>query len=245
MPAIDFVFGWRTPDPHRSAAALPLDVLRLGVRLASRRNARSTTTRVAGTTRDPQQLRRSRRRTFRLRRPAVGSAPPPSTGRQPLTQTAAAPPPLRHRAAADPACRRPTAATGSAGRCSRATAAAVPAPQVAKVSHEAEQEADDRRSATGRPKARRGRIVTCGTALCGYVLNSIIRRSRRSGADQHEAERRHALGWQRLQPRQRQHLYGTIELKGAEHAAGRSLRAGRFYCSGNDWSRVPRARRQR
>ena len=82
------------------------------------------------------------------------------------------------------------------------------------------------------------RIGQCGKALCGYVINA-------SSSDKGEAvlinmkpknDRQwtgsvysHASG---------DTYYGTIVLKGANTLRVEACALGRFYCSGNNWSRI-------
>jgi hypothetical protein len=113
-----------------------------------------------------------------------------------------------------------------------------PAPQIARVSHDAEDDAvtpigDWQTEAKGTV-----RIGKCGKALCGYVLNS-------SSSEQGEAvlinmkpknDRQwtgsvysHASG---------DTYYGTIDLKSATTLRVEACALGRFYCSGNNWRRI-------
>jgi len=94
-----------------------------------------------------------------------------------------------------------------------------------------------RRSATGRPKAT-VRIAKCGTALCGYVLNA-------SSNDKGEAI---LINMKPKTDRQwtgsvysqvsGETYYGTMAIKGINTLRVEACALGRFYCSGNNWSRI-------
>jgi uncharacterized protein (DUF2147 family) len=108
-----------------------------------------------------------------------------------------------------------------------------------RVSHEAEQDADTPIGDWQTEGKGTVRIGKCGNALCGYVLNS-------SSNDRGEAvlinmrpnnDRRwtgsvysHASG---------DTYYGTMDLKGANTLRVEACALRRFYCSGNNWSRIP------
>ena len=100
-----------------------------------------------------------------------------------------------------------------------------PAPQIARVSHDAEEDADTPIGDWQTEGKGTVRIGKCGSALCGYVLNS-------SSNDKGEAVLIN------MKPKTDKQwtgnvyshdsgdtYYGTIDMKGAEHAARRSLRA--------------------
>jgi len=82
------------------------------------------------------------------------------------------------------------------------------------------------------------RITKCGKALCGYVLNS-------SSNDQGEVvlvnmKLTNADQWSGSVYSQSSGdtYYGTMEMKGPNRLRVEACALGRFYCSGNNWSRV-------
>jgi uncharacterized protein (DUF2147 family) len=116
---------------------------------------------------------------------------------------------------------------------------AVAAPQIARVSHEVEQEAADTPVGDWQTEGRGAvRIVRCGTALCGYVLNSssddrgeavLINMKPKNGAQWTGSVYSHDSG---------DTYYGTMNVKGANTLRVEACALGRFYCSGNNWSRI-------
>jgi len=169
-------------------------------------------------------------------RPLVVAAPPavykPAAS---AIQIVAAPPPPPPVALAVPPAPPPPAPPPSVARPAEPTR---PAPQIARVSHDAEEDADTPIGDWQTERKGTVRIGKCGKALCGYVLNS-------SSSDKGEAvlinmkpkkDRQwtgsvysHASG---------DTYYGTIDLKGANTLRIEACALGRFYCSGNNWSRI-------
>ena len=82
------------------------------------------------------------------------------------------------------------------------------------------------------------RIAKCGTALCGYVLNA-------SSNDKGEAI---LINMKPKTDRQwtgsvysqdsGETYYGTMAIKGINTLRVEACALGRFYCSGNNWSRI-------
>jgi uncharacterized protein (DUF2147 family) len=117
--------------------------------------------------------------------------------------------------------------------------APVAAPQVSRVSHEVEQEVADTPVGDWQTEGNGAiRITRCGTALCGYVLNS-------SSDDRGEA----VLINMKLKTDTRwtgnvyshdsgDTFYGTMDLKTPNTLRVEACALGRFYCSGNNWSRI-------
>ena len=115
-----------------------------------------------------------------------------------------------------------------------------PAPKVAKVSHEVEQEVDDTPVGDWQTEGKGAiRIARCGSALCGYVLSS-------SSDDRGEAVLIN------MKPKDDTHwtgnvyshdsgdtFYGTMQMKTPNTLRVEACALYRFYCSGNNWSRVP------
>lgn len=88
------------------------------------------------------------------------------------------------------------------------------------------------------------RITRCGSALCGYVLTS-------SSADRGEAvlinmkpkdlnsEDDAQWAGSIYSHDSGDTFYGTMKLKTSNTLRVEACALGRFYCSGNDWSRIP------
>lgn len=117
-----------------------------------------------------------------------------------------------------------------------------PAPQIARVAHEAEEETDSPIGDWQTEGRGTVRIGKCGNALCGYVLSS-------STDDRGEAvlinmkpknSTRSDRQWTgSVYSRDSgDTYYGTIELKAANTLRVEACAFGRFYCSGNNWSRI-------
>ena len=113
-----------------------------------------------------------------------------------------------------------------------------PAP-VARVSHEAEEEVADSPIGDWQTEGKGTvRIAKCGNALCGYVLNA-------SSNDKGEAI---LINMKPKTDRQwtgsvysqdsGETYYGTMAIKGINTLRVEACALGRFYCSGNNWSRI-------
>jgi uncharacterized protein (DUF2147 family) len=113
------------------------------------------------------------------------------------------------------------------------------APQISMVSHEAEQEAADTPVGDWQTEGRGAiRITRCGNALCGYVLNSssddrgeavLINMKPKNDAQWTGSVYSHNSG---------DTFYGTMNMKGTNTLRVEACAFGRFYCSGNNWSRI-------
>lgn len=117
--------------------------------------------------------------------------------------------------------------------------APVAAPQVSKVSHEVEQEAVDTPVGDWQTEGKGAvRITRCGSALCGYVLNS-------SSDDRGEAvlinmKPKDDTQWTGnvYSHDSGDTYYGTMNMKTPNTLRVEACALGRFYCSGNNWSRI-------
>jgi uncharacterized protein (DUF2147 family) len=122
--------------------------------------------------------------------------------------------------------------------------APIAVPQISRVSHEVEQEADDSPVGDWQTEGKGAvRITRCGNALCGYVLNS-------SSDDRGEAvlinmkpknlNKENDTQWTGsvYSHDSGDTYYGTMNVKGANTLRVEACALGRFYCSGNNWSRI-------
>ncbi|MBT1510571.1 DUF2147 domain-containing protein [Bradyrhizobium sp. SRL28] len=118
---------------------------------------------------------------------------------------------------------------------------AQPAPQVEHVSHQAEEERSDSPIGDWQTEGKGTvRIAKCGNALCGYVIGS-------SSNEKGEAilinmkpktERQWTGGVYSQDSGET--YYGTMSMKGINTLRVEACALGRFYCSGNNWSRITR-----
>ena len=110
---------------------------------------------------------------------------------------------------------------------------------MARVSHDFEDEAADTPIGDWQTEGNGAvRIDKCGNALCGYVLNS-------SSDDKGEAVLINMKPKTKAQwtgsvysHDSRDIYYGTMGLKGPNTLHVEACALGRFYCSGNNWSRI-------
>jgi hypothetical protein len=115
-----------------------------------------------------------------------------------------------------------------------------PAPPITRVSREVEQEVADTPVGDWQTEGKGAvRITRCGNALCGYVLNS-------SSDDRGEAvlinmKLKTDTQWSGnvYSHDSADTFYGTMNMKGTNTLRVEACALGRFYCSGNNWSRIP------
>jgi uncharacterized protein (DUF2147 family) len=123
--------------------------------------------------------------------------------------------------------------------------APVAAPQVSRVSHDVEQEVADTPVGDWQTEGKGAvRISRCGNALCGYILNS-------SSDDRGEAV---LINMKPKNPNKGNDtqwtgsvyghdsgdtFYGLMQMKTPNTLRVEACALGRFYCSGNNWSRIP------
>jgi uncharacterized protein (DUF2147 family) len=171
--------------------------------------------------------------------PAV-AVPPPAVFKPAavVTQVVAAPPPPVRPAAIAPPLPPP-----AAPRVERPAEAVRPAPAAApavlRISHEAEDDPADTPIGDWQTEGKGTvRIVKCGQALCGYVLNT-------SSDDRGEAVLIN------MKPKTEKQwtgsvyshdsgdtYYGTMDFKGPDRLRVEACALGRFYCAGNNWTRI-------
>ena len=118
---------------------------------------------------------------------------------------------------------------------------AQPAPQVERVSHQAEEAPSDSPIGDWQTEGKGTvRIAKCGNALCGYVLGSS---SNEKGETilinmKPKTERQWTGGVYSQDSGET--YYGTMSMKGINTLRVEACALGRFYCSGNNWSRITR-----
>jgi hypothetical protein len=113
-----------------------------------------------------------------------------------------------------------------------------PVPPISRVSNDAENDADTPVGDWQTEGKGSVRIAKCGNALCGYVLNS-------SSNDKGEAvlinmKPKNAKQWTGnvYSHGSGDSYYGTMDIKGPNTLRVEACALGRFYCSGNNWSRI-------
>jgi uncharacterized protein (DUF2147 family) len=176
--------------------------------------------------------------------PQIVSPPAPPASNPPAQITVASPPPPVYKPAA--AVTQTVAAPPSLPPVQQVAIPVPPpppapaaVPQTARVSREVEQEAADTPVGDWQTEGKGTvRITRCGNELCGYILNS-------SSDDRGEA----VLINMKLKTDTRwtgsvyshdsgDTFYGTMDLKTPNTLRVEACALGRFYCSGNNWSRI-------
>jgi Uncharacterized protein conserved in bacteria (DUF2147) len=115
-----------------------------------------------------------------------------------------------------------------------------PAAPVARVSHEAEEEVADSPIGDWQTEGKGTvRIAKCGNALCGFVLGSS---NEKGEAILVNMKPKTATQWAGgvYSQGSGETYYGTMSMKGINTLRVEACALGRFYCSGNNWSRITR-----
>ena len=117
---------------------------------------------------------------------------------------------------------------------------AVALPQLSSVSHQVEDEPAETPIGDWQSEGSKGavRIERCGQALCGYALKSssndkgeavLVNMKPKTGSQWTGNVYSHDSG---------DTYYGTMALKGPNALRVEACALGRFYCSGNVWTRI-------
>jgi len=116
-----------------------------------------------------------------------------------------------------------------------------PAPPISRVSNDIENDADTPIGDWQTEGKGSVRIAKCGNALCGYVLNSssndkgeavlINMKPKNDKSDKQWTGNVYSLS-------SGDTYYGTMDIKGPNTLRVEACALGRFYCSGNSWSRI-------
>jgi uncharacterized protein (DUF2147 family) len=113
-----------------------------------------------------------------------------------------------------------------------------PAPPISRVTNDADDNTDTPVGDWQTEGKGSVRISKCGNALCGYVLNSssndkgeavLINMKPKSENQWTGNVYSHSSG---------DSYYGTMDMKGRNTLRVEACALGRFYCSGNNWSRI-------
>ncbi len=119
--------------------------------------------------------------------------------------------------------------------------AAPPAPQIERVLHQAEEETASDSPIGDWQTEGKGmvRIGKCGDALCGFVLGSANERGEAILINMKPKTQIQWTGGVYSQT-SGETYFGTISMKGINTLRVEACALGRFYCSGNNWSRITR-----
>jgi len=117
---------------------------------------------------------------------------------------------------------------------------AQPAPEVERVTHQAEEEPSDSPIGDWQTEGKGTvRIAKCGNALCGYALSSSNEKGEAILINMKPKTERQWTGGVYSQE-SGETYYGTMSMKGINTLRVEACALGRFYCSGNNWSRITR-----
>jgi uncharacterized protein (DUF2147 family) len=117
---------------------------------------------------------------------------------------------------------------------------AQPAPQVERVAHQAEDEPSDSPIGDWQTEGKGTvRIAKCGNALCGFVIGSSNEKGEAILINMKPKTERQWTGGIYSQD-SGETYYGTMSMKGINTLRVEACALGRFYCSGNNWSRITR-----
>ena len=118
--------------------------------------------------------------------------------------------------------------------------AAQPALQVEQALHQSEEEPQDSPIGDWLTEGKGTvRIAKCGHSLCGYVLTSSNEKGEAILINMKPKTERQWTGNVYSQD-SGETYYGTIAMKGIDTLRVEACALGRFYCSGNNWSRIAR-----
>ena len=185
--------------------------------------------------------------------PQTISPPAPPATTAPAKTIVAAPPPAvyttaasrSHIVAAPPPAAPPPVDEGSipvppAPSAAKPVETAQPAPQVERVTHQAEDEPSDSPIGDWQTEGKGTvRIAKCGNALCGFVLGSSNEKGEAILINMKPKTERQWTGGVYSQDFGETY-YGTMSMKGINTLRVEACALGRFYCSGNNWSRITR-----
>jgi len=164
--------------------------------------------------------------------------PPPI---QPVTTAAVSPQP------APPAIAPPPPPPPAIARPTEAALPPAPAaapPRISKVAHRVEEEPD---SPLGdwQTEGHKGlvRIEPCGQALCGYVLDSSTNAKGESVLIDMKSKTASEWSGNIYSRNSGNTYYATMTLKGPDSLQVEACALGRFFCSGNAWSRIAKPER--
>jgi hypothetical protein len=167
----------------------------------------------------------------------IVAAPPPAvyTTAASRSQPVVAPPPP-----APPPVEQVSIPVPPAAPPAKPVEAAPPAPQIDHVLHQAEEEPSDSPIGDWQTEGKGTvRIAKCGNALCGYALGSSNEKGEAILINMKPKTERQWTGGVYSQD-SGETYFGTMSMKGINTLRVEACALGRFYCSGNNWSRITR-----
>ena len=165
----------------------------------------------------------------------IAAAPPPAVYTQAasISQIVAAPPPATTEPVAQASIPVPPPPQD-------AKPAVQPAPQVERVTNQAEEEPSDSPIGDWQTEGKGTvRIAKCGNALCGFALGSSNENGEAILINMKPKTERQWTGGVYSQ-QSGETYYGTMSMKAINTLRVEACAVGRFYCSGNNWSRITR-----
>jgi hypothetical protein len=158
----------------------------------------------------------------------VSAPPPPSQ---------IPPPPLAQQAAMPPSAPPPSSIAPSAEVAPPGPDTAVP---ISRISHEVDEEPADTPLGDWLTEGRKGmvRIEPCGQALCGYVLDPSTNAKGETVLVDMKSKTSSEWSGTIYSRDSGNTYYGTIAMKGPNSLRVEACALGRFFCSGNIWSRA-------
>jgi hypothetical protein len=166
----------------------------------------------------------------------IVTAPPPATYTTAASrsQIVAAPPPVA------PPVQEISIPVPPSPPVEKPVETAQPAPQVERVLLQAEEEPSDSPIGDWQTEGKgMVRIAKCGNALCGFVLGSSNEKGEAILINMKPKTERQWTGGIYSQD-SGETYYGTMSMKGINTLRVEACALGRFYCSGNNWSRITR-----
>jgi uncharacterized protein (DUF2147 family) len=165
----------------------------------------------------------------------IAPPPPPSVPVVSMTQPVVVPPPPKLEPVKTIAAEIPVVAPKPVP-----VPVAVPAPQTTEVSQQTEDEPADTPLGDWQTEGNKGsvRIERCGQAMCGYVLN-LASNAKGDTVLINMKSKSDTLWSGNIYSRSSgATYYSTMTMKGANTLRVEACALGRFFCSGNDWTRL-------
>jgi uncharacterized protein (DUF2147 family) len=172
--------------------------------------------------------------------PASALSPPPAVFKPAAAATQEVAPPQPAVVPPKPLPPPPAMAPPVGKAAEAVTPPAVAAPQISSVSHRAEDQPAGTPIGDWQSEGNKGsvRIERCGRALCGYAINSassdkgeavLVNMKPKTGSQWSGSVYSHDSG---------DTYYGTMAMKGPNALRVEACALGRFYCTGNLWTRI-------
>ncbi|MFG3595493.1 DUF2147 domain-containing protein [Bradyrhizobium sp. RDI18] len=173
----------------------------------------------------------------------IVTAPPPAvyTPAASMTQIVAAPPPPPTPPPAPPPAQQASIALPPPPPPAKPVVTVRPALQAERVSRQAEDEPSDSPIGDWQTEGKgRVRIGECGGALCGYVLNSSSNEKGEAILINMKPKAERQWTGRVYSQDSGETYYGTMSMTGGNTLRVEACALLRFYCSGNNWSRIMR-----